>query len=58
MFKDKTNQITKEIVSYKRHKQVDGLPQNIEVACKERREIRLKMQKHNDDQDIKEQYKI
>ena len=56
-FKDKANQITKEVVVYKRHKQVDGLPQNIEVACKERREIRLKMLKHNDDQDIKEQYK-
>ena len=57
IFKDETNKITKEVVGYKRHKNVDGLPASIEIACKERREMRLKMLKYNDYHNIKEQYK-
>ena len=56
-FQEATNKATKEIVGYKKHKKVEGLPPEIENACKERRKARVEMLNNPANTSIKEKYR-
>ena len=57
-FKEATNKTTEMVVGYKRRKQVEGLQQNIEIACSDRRRARLDKINNPDQADKRDAYKV
>ena len=55
-FKNVTNRVTELIVSYKRKKQVQGLPTEIDEACAKRRKARRDMLNSPGDERKREEY--
>ena len=51
-FKQVTNKATDELIGRVKHRKVDGLPQEVEKACEERRKARLAMLKDGNDVNV------
>ena len=56
-FVDATNKATESTVGFKRPKEVEGLPSNIESMCGERRKARVRMIQNPEQADAKLKYK-
>ena len=56
-FRDTTNEITKDTVGFKRGKQLEGMPLEVEEKCRQRRLARLKMLNHPENEQAKQGYK-
>ena len=57
-FISNTNKATKEVVDFKRRKQVEGMPKELKQLCEKRREVRCKMMQQPKSATLKEEYKI
>jgi len=56
-FKEATNKATEEVIGRVKHKKVKGLPIEIEIACKHRRDARIAML-NDANETNKERYKV
>ena len=52
------NKATKEVVGFKRHRQVEGMPKELEQLCEKRREAKRKMIQQPKSAILKEEYKM
>ena len=57
-FISNTNKATKEVIGFKRRKQVEGMPKELEQLCERRREARRKMIQQPKSAIFKEEYKM
>ena len=56
-FVEATNKTTAEVVGFRKRKQVDGLAPEVESACEQRRQMRIKVLKNPENKEARKQYK-